>query len=155
VEVPASPGQGPDRGGRVADRRHRNPCAVPATQLLTGDTWRIWEREHDRRRCLSGIIGGLPGQPPPPIDPDLVAAQLVRRVEPVYPTAAKSSGLKGTVRFRATLGEDGAITSLQLVSGHPMLVSAARTAVSQWLYNPWTAVAKQVEISTTIDVDVK
>jgi TonB family protein len=76
-------------------------------------------------------------------------------VEPVYPPAAKSSRLKGTVRFRATLGEDGAFTSLPLVNGHPMLVNAARTAVSQWLYNPWTANGKQVEISTTIDVDVK
>jgi TonB family protein len=104
---------------------------------------------------IGGIIGGLPGPPPPPIDASLVAAQLVRRVEPVYPAAAKSSGVTGMVRFRATLGPDGTVTSLQLLSGNPMLVNAARTAVSQWLYNPWNAGGKQVEISTTIDVEVK
>jgi len=104
---------------------------------------------------FGGIIGGFPGPPPPSIDPGLVAAQLVRRVEPLYPAAAKNSGVKGTVRFRATLGEDGAITSLQLVNGHPMLVNAARTALSQWLYNPWIVDGKPVEIGTTIDVDVK
>ncbi len=105
--------------------------------------------------ALGGIIGGLPGPPPPYIDPSLVTAQLVHRVEPVYPTSAKNFNVKGAVRFRATLGEDGAITTLQVVSGHPMLVNAARTAVSRWLYNPWIADGKQVEISTIIDVEVK
>jgi len=105
---------------------------------------------------LGGIMGGLPGPSPPSIDASLVAAQLVHRVEPVYPAAAKNSGVKGAVRFRATLGPDGAVTSLQLVSGPPMLVKAARTAVSQWLYNPsWVADGKQREVSTTIDVEVK
>jgi outer membrane biosynthesis protein TonB len=56
--------------------------------------------------------------------------------------------------MRLTL-QDGAVTSLQLLSGNPMLVNAARTAVPQWLYNPWNAGGKQVEISTTIDVEVK
>jgi hypothetical protein len=32
---------------------------------------------------------------------------------------------------------------------------AARTAASQWLYNPWLVDRKQKEISTTIDVEVK
>ena len=76
-------------------------------------------------------------------------------MEPVYPAAAGNSGVKGTVRFRATLGPDGAVTGLELVSGPPMLVNAARSAVAQWLYNPWIADGKQVDVSTTIDVEVK
>jgi len=104
---------------------------------------------------LGGIGGGLPAPPPPFVEPGLIAAQLVHRVEPVYPVAAGNFGVKGTVRFRATLGPDGAVTSLELVSGPPMLVNAARSAVAQWLYNPWIADGKQVDVSTTIDVEVK
>jgi TonB family protein len=66
-----------------------------------------------------------------------------------------NSGIKGTVRFRATLGPEGAVTSLQLLSGPQMLVNAARSAVAQWLYNPWIVEGKQVDVSTTIDVEVK
>ena len=53
------------------------------------------------------------------------AANLIRKVTPVYPPLAKQARIQGTVRFTAIIGKDGTIQNLQLVSGHPLLVAAA------------------------------
>jgi protein TonB len=44
----------------------------------------------------------------------------------LYPPLAKQARIQGTVRFTAIIGKDGTIQNLQLVSGHPLLVEAAR-----------------------------
>jgi TonB family protein len=122
--------------GRAVEVRCRSTMAsrghhTRPRRNFTRYTRRLWS--FDCQRC-SGRNNRWAPRAAASIDASLIAAQLVRRVEPVYPAAARDSGVKGTVRFRATLGPDGAVTSLQLVSGHPMLVNAARTAVAQWLY---------------------
>jgi TonB family protein len=81
------------------------------------------------------------------------AANLIRKVVPVYPPLAAQARVQGTVRFQAVIGENGAIQNLQLVSGHPMLVESARQAVSQWLYKPTLLNGQPVEVVTTIDVN--
>jgi len=103
-----------------------------------------------------------PGLPPPPpatattqrirVGGNVQAANLIRKVDPVYPALAKQARIQGTVRFQAIIGTDGAVRSLQLVSGHPLLVAAARDAVQQWVYRPTLLSGTPVEVITTIDV---
>ena len=81
------------------------------------------------------------------------AANLIRKVQPVYPPLAKQARIQGTVRFTAIIGKDGTIQNLQLVSGHPLLVEAARQAVSQWHYKPTLLNGEPVEVVTQIDVN--
>ena len=81
------------------------------------------------------------------------AANLVRKVTPVYPPLAKQARIQGTVRFTAVIGKDGTIQNLQLVSGHPLLVAAAREAVRQWVYKPTLLNGEPVEVVTQIDVN--
>ncbi len=57
------------------------------------------------------------------------AANLIKKVTPTYPPLAKQARISGQVRFTAIIGKDGTIQNLQLVSGHPLLVAAARDAV--------------------------
>jgi protein TonB len=78
---------------------------------------------------------------------------LIRHVRPVYPREAKTAHIEGTVRFTATIGKDGRILNLQVISGHPLLVESARAAVSQWEYKPTLFDAQPIEIRTTIDVN--
>lgn len=59
-------------------------------------------------------------------------ANLIRRVQPVYPPLAKQARIQGVVHFTAIIGRDGGIQDLQLINGHPLLIEAARQAVSQW-----------------------
>jgi protein TonB len=77
---------------------------------------------------------------------------LIHRVEPVYPTLAKSARVQGEVVLSAIISTSGEIENLQLVSGHPMLGPAALTAVKQWRYKPYLLNGQPVEVETTITV---
>jgi protein TonB len=81
------------------------------------------------------------------------AAKLIRQVNPVYPALAKQARIAGTVQLTAIIGRDGAIRNLQVISGHPLLRSAALEAVSQWLYQPTLLSEEPVEVITQIDVN--
>jgi periplasmic protein TonB len=82
----------------------------------------------------------------------VVQAQLISRVEPRYPPLAVQIRLEGTVRLRATIDRGGKISSLEAVSGHPLLVEAALEAVRQWRYRPTMLDGEPVEVETTISV---
>jgi len=77
---------------------------------------------------------------------------LVHRVEPSYPPLARAARVQGDVVLTAVISVSGDIENLQLVSGHPMLVPAAITAVKQWRYKPYLLNGQPVEVETTITV---
>lgn len=77
---------------------------------------------------------------------------LIRRVEPTYPPLARSARVQGEVILSAVISVNGDIENLQLVSGHPMLVPAALTAVKQWRYKPYLLNGQPTEVETTITV---
>ena len=77
---------------------------------------------------------------------------LVHRVEPAYPTLARTARVQGEVVLSAIIDANGQITNLQLVSGHPMLVPAAFAAVREWRYKPYLLNGQPVEVETTITV---
>ena len=80
------------------------------------------------------------------------AASLVCRVQPYYPEEARLQRISGTVRFHTIIGTDGSVKQLEVVTGPPMLVDAAKRAVSRWRYRPTLLNGEPVEIDTTIDV---
>ena len=110
---------------------------------------------------LGGVIGGMGAAPPPPkphqtgplrVGGNVQAARIVNRVQPVYPPLARQTRISGTVRLHAIIGKDGAITSLEVMSGHPLLQQAALDAVRQWRYQPTLLNGEPVDVDTTIDV---
>ena len=78
--------------------------------------------------------------------------KLLHRVAPVYPPAALEGRIQGTVRFTAVIGKGGRIESLRLISGHPLVVAAARDAVQQWVYRPTERGGRPVRVITSIDI---
>lgn len=76
----------------------------------------------------------------------------IHRVEPTYPPLARSARVQGDVVLSAVIDTNGQIQNLVLVSGHPMLVPAAITAVKQWRYKPYLLNGQPVEVETTITV---
>lgn len=95
-------------------------------------------------------------QPPKRIRVSVIEeGQLLNKVEPVYPRIAIVSGVKGEVRLHAIIAKDGKIQSLTVVSGHPVLVAAARDAVMQWRYRPYLLNGEPVEVETFITVSFK
>jgi protein TonB len=79
-------------------------------------------------------------------------AKLVRKVIPEYPPIARAARISGVVRLIGTIGKDGTIRNLQLVSGRPMLARAALEAVQQWVYEPTLLNGKPVEVIAPIEV---
>ena len=77
---------------------------------------------------------------------------LIHREEPTYPPLARAARVQGEVILSAVIDTNGQIQNLQLVSGHPMLVPAAITAVKQWRYKPYLLNGQPVEVETTITV---
>jgi TonB family protein len=80
-------------------------------------------------------------------------ANLIRKITPVYPIEAKQARVQGAVQFTAVIAKDGNIQTLTLVSGHPLLVEAAREAVQQWQYKPTLLNGQPAEVVTQIDVN--
>jgi protein TonB len=115
---------------------------------------------------LGGVIGGIVNATSNaaipkfvPVTPQRVRISqgvtkglLVQKIEPQYPTLARSARVQGDVVLSAVIDTNGQITNLQLVSGHPMLVPAAIAAVKQWRYKPYLLNGQPVEVETTITV---
>jgi len=132
--------------------------------------------------ATGGVVGGVPGGMPGgqvggvigsivsaaanasvpkfvPVTPQRVRISqgvtkglLIQKVEPAYPPLARAARVQGEVVLSAVIDSNGQITNLQLVSGHPMLVPAAITAVKQWRYKPYLLNGQPVEVETTITV---
>jgi protein TonB len=94
---------------------------------------------------------------PAPIKPLVVShleeANLIYRVQPTYPTLARTARIQGTVELRAIVSKAGTIENLAVVSGHPMLVSSAIEAVRQWRYRPYLLNNEPIEVATEITVN--
>jgi protein TonB len=90
-----------------------------------------------------------------PIISLIAEGQLLNRVEPVYPRQATLTGVQGAVRLHAIISKSGAIESLSVISGHPLLVGAALDAVRQWRYRPYYLNGEAVEVETFITVNFK
>lgn len=127
---------------------------------------------------LTGSARGIPASighaPPPPPDPELralekvtkverpverlrvggvvQAARLVKRVMPVYPALARQARVSGIVQLVGVIGKDGTVQQLQVVGGHPLLVTAAVDAVKQWVYKPTMLNGDPVEVIAPIEV---
>ena len=122
--------------------------------------------------ALGGVIGGIISStpmvappPPPPVKKkppppkrirvggSVQRANLVRQVRPVYPPLARQARIQGTVKLTAIIAKDGTIQKLEVLSGHPLLIPSALSAVKQWRYRPTLLNGQPVEVVTQVDVN--
>ncbi len=84
----------------------------------------------------------------------VMAGSAVSQPKPRYPEAAKQHRAKGAVVMKATIGRDGHVHSLKLVS-YPDgdLAMAAMWAVRQWRYKPYLLNGEVTEVETTVTVN--
>jgi protein TonB len=117
---------------------------------------------------LNGVIGGivssgLPPAPPLPkptptvqrvrVSPGVITGLLIHRVEPTYPSVAQQAHIQGSVVLTAIIDKNGNVQQLRLVSGQPLLVTAAIEAVKQWHYKPFLLNGEPLEVETTVTVN--
>lgn len=76
------------------------------------------------------------------------------KVQPVYPAAARTDRIQGTVEIRATISPDGVPVALSVVSSpSDDLSQSALEAVRQWRYRPTLLNGNPVTVVTTIIVN--
>jgi TonB family protein len=142
---------------RVAEtaRQFDSHLQVSAGSGNTPDQWVIRIKTPD----ASPLSSPTPALRPAPagavtVGGNVQAANLINAVKPVYPPLAKMARQQGTVKFQATIGKDGTMEDLNVLSGPPLLIQAAMEAVKQWVYKPTLAAnGAPVEVVTTIDVN--
>jgi len=83
----------------------------------------------------------------------MLEGSLMRKLQPKYPPLAIAARIQGSVVLAAVISKQGTIENLKLVSGHPMLVSAAIDAVRQWQYRPYVLNGEVIEVETQITVN--
>jgi protein TonB len=118
----------------------------------------------------SGLPGGIgvgDGHGPvvsvaPPVKASLLhvstgvsEGMLMAPIRPVYPMIAKAARVQGTVVVEAVISRIGTIESLHVVSGPPMLQSAALDAIRQARYHPYRLNGEPTEVQTTITVNFR
>ncbi|HEV2663322.1 MAG TPA: energy transducer TonB, partial [Blastocatellia bacterium] len=67
------------------------------------------------------------------IPPEVLEKETVKRVKPVAPAGAPSSGV---VSVRIWVDNDGKVVKAKVISGHPLLRKAALKAARQWKLKP-------------------
>jgi periplasmic protein TonB len=139
----------------------RRPLAMPIESLVAAPTLSLGEE--------TGVVAGdgivmssVPNVAPAinkkavtrpvRIGKGVSEANLVHRVQPLYPPLARATRVEGMVEFTAMISKQGTIENLQLVHGHPLLVNAAREAILQWRYRPTLLNGEPVEVITDIIV---
>jgi len=160
----------------IAEGRLRTPSRIPA---------KVQVIKEDEAPPTGGVVGGVPGGIPggqlggviggiissssslAPVPTLSKAAQRVRvsqgvingllvsRVEPTYPSVAMAARIQGAVVLTAIIDKQGDVQHLQVLSGHPLLASAAIAAVKLWHYKPFLLNGEPVEVETTVTVNFR
>jgi periplasmic protein TonB len=74
-------------------------------------------------------------------------------VRPGYPMLARQMKVQGSVILLALIGRDGLIQDLRVLSGPPILATAAQEAVRQWHFKPHYEAGDSVETQARITVN--
>jgi Gram-negative bacterial TonB protein C-terminal len=106
----------------------------------------------DTSTSLQPTADALPWHRKIQISGGVAASLLLHFDPPVYPPNVKVSG---TVMLTATIGVDGHVKNLEVVSGPGLLRQAVADAVSKWTYRPYLLDGEPVEVITTINVAMK
>jgi len=123
---------------------------------------------------LGGVIGGiissvsrsnvpLPAAPvvqpraPLRVGGRVRPPRVLSKPSPAYPPLAKQTKVQGDVTIDAVIDTEGNVVEMRVVSGHPLLISAALDAVKQWKYEPTylndQAIAVQLIVTVTFQLE--
>ncbi|HEY6372460.1 MAG TPA: TonB family protein [Candidatus Sulfotelmatobacter sp.] len=64
------------------------------------------------------------------------ARKILIKTPATYPTLAQSMNLRGVVKLEAHVAPSGAVKSIDVKGGHPILTQSAVTAVGHWKFEP-------------------
>jgi periplasmic protein TonB len=111
---------------------------------------------------VGGVLGGVLNGVPPPIAEgpkapvrvggNVKAPRLLFGPDPDYPVLAKQARLSGVVVIEAVIDEHGKVTGMRTISGHPLLVPSALSAVSKRRYEPTVLDGEPTPIDLRVEI---
>jgi protein TonB len=131
------------------------PAAPDLSSIENGDVGsnRRSEVIHSIGNSIPPVVPSRPAPTKPLLVSHLAEANLLHKVQPIYPPIARQARVQGAVELRAIISKNGTIENLLVVSGHPMLSAAAIEAVRQWRYRPYLLNGEPIEVETEITVN--
>lgn len=98
---------------------------------------------------------------PQPLNPDqlrvrgtVAQSNLVQKIQPAYPIAAKNAGVQGVVDLEVAISKDGVPQEIRVISSpSDDLTQSALEAVRQWRYRPVLLNGAPVDIVTDVIVN--
>ncbi|MGH9502704.1 MAG: TonB family protein [Terriglobales bacterium] len=125
--------------------------------LLVVGAWAAWQWHRGWQQLESRTARkDVHGQPPlAKVPPEVMERLLMRRVEPVYPEAARRANLQGVVVLAAVIASDGTVVDLHPISGADGLVSAAMDAARWWRFRPYRVRGEPAPVETTLSVEFR
>jgi TonB family protein len=86
-------------------------------------------------------------------DGEMVEPLPIRLINPVYPKKVKKKKMHGRIVLSATIGMDGAVKDVSVVSGDPAVIDAALKAVRRWRYLPAMRNGEFIETTQEVKLD--
>jgi protein TonB len=144
----------------VIPERIPEPLAVPEVDLPEGEGVEGGVEGGVPGGVPGGVIGGVvggtgpgTGEEPLRVGGDVKPPQLINRVEPSYPEAARKARMEGVVILEAIITAAGNVEEVRVLkSVNPLLDSAAQRAVTAWKYRPATLNGRAVRVYLTVTV---
>jgi TonB family protein len=100
---------------------------------------------------VSGVAAGPKLQH---VGGEVMQANLVTKVNPIYPPAAKAAGVQGTVNLEAMISKEGVPVDLRVLeSPSDDLTQSSLEAVRQWRYKPVLLNGNPVEVVTVVTIN--
>lgn len=107
-------------------------------------------------QAIAGLLSSSATFPQPVmISQGLSGGTLEYKVNPIYPSLARTLRRQGRVTLDGVIAEDGRLRHLKVVDGDPMLAGAAMQAVSKWRYHPYKLNGEPIRMGTTITLIFK
>ena len=106
--------------------------------------------------CLLLVFAALCAaqEKPERIEPDVASRNLLKKIEPSVPPLAKAVGVGGAVVLDIVVDPTGKVTTVTLISGHPMLAPAFTETVKKWEYAPFLKEGHPISVLTRVEWDV-
>ena len=100
-----------------------------------------------------------PPPPPPPsrfgVSPTIASRNLLYRPEVAYPPDALRARIQGSVLLEANVNGSGAVETVRIISGHPLLAEAAIENAKLWRFKPTLLNGRPVDVVTIITIEFR
>jgi TonB family protein len=138
---------------RALDRLLRLTLAL----LVVVGGWATWQWHRGWQQLETRMAKkDAHAQPPSAKVPaEVMERLLIRKVDPVYPEAARRANLQGVVVLDAVIAADGTVVNIHPVSGNDTLVTSAMDAARWWRFRPYRVRGEPATVETTLSVEFR